>query len=100
MRAIAGLSKAETFRLDLELEHAGALSSQRRRDGRFGLRRAVAEQAAAAARAADFCGRGSGGSSAVDQVVDIWCRDAGGQPFAVLPFPRNLAADFVPLAAF
>ena len=61
--------------------------------------RAVAEQTAAAAGAADLGGRGAGRGRARDQVVDGRRRDAGRQPLAVVPFDGDLPADLVPVAA-
>ena len=57
MRAIARLSKLQTVHLDAIVEHPGAARRKGLRDGGPGRRRTVAEQAAAAARAADL-GRG------------------------------------------
>ena len=64
MRAIARLSKPQSFGLDAVVEHARAAGGQRRGDRRARLRRTVAEETAAAACAADLGRRRAGGRGA------------------------------------
>src|ERR1700704_2866813 len=86
IRAIARLSKPQTFRLDAVVEQARPAVSQGGGDRRMRLGRAVAEKTAAAARAAPLGGSRPGRRCAGDQVVDGWRRDARRQPLAVFPF--------------
>src|SRR5215510_13715664 len=92
MRAIAALSKPESFRFDAVVEQAGAAVGERLCDRPAGRRRAVAEQAAAAARAADLRCRGAGRKRAVDEIVDRRRRDARREPLAVVPLDRDVPA--------
>src|SRR5437762_2028538 len=89
---MAALSKPQAFRLDAIVEEARAAGGGLRR------RRTVAEQATAAARAAHLRRRRAGRLSAYDQIVDRLGRHSGRKPFAVLPFPGDLAAHLVPVA--
>src|SRR4051794_27789773 len=82
-RAIAWLSKPQTFGLDAVVEHARAAGRERLGDGRADTGRAVAEQAAAAAGAAHFRGRRARGFRAGNQIVDGRGRHAGREPLAV-----------------
>src|SRR5262249_33909554 len=99
MRAMAALSKPQPFRLDAILEDLGAAGRQRRRDGRLRSRRSVAEETPAAARATNFRRRRARGRGAGDEIVDRRGGDAGRELLPVLPFPGDLAADLVPIAA-
>src|SRR2546422_23871 len=99
IRAIARLSKPQTFRFDAVVEQAGPAACQRRGDRRMRLGRAVAEKTSAAARAAHLGGGRSRRRRADDQVVNGRRRDARRQPLAVFPFPGDLPADLLPVAA-
>src|SRR6185436_15658966 len=61
-------------------------------------RRAVAEQASAAAGAADLGGRRPRGFRAGNQVVDCGSGHAGGQTLAIIPLLVDLPADLAPVA--
>src|SRR5260370_40291869 len=61
MRAIAGLSNAQPFDLDVVIQQARAARAQREGDRRPCRRRAVTEETAPAARAADLRRGGAGG---------------------------------------
>src|SRR5437762_13174725 len=87
--AIATLSNPQAFRLDLVLEQPRAPGRERRGDRALRVRRPVANQASAAARAADLGSRRAGRRGARDEIVDSGCRDARRQPLAVFPFPGD-----------
>src|SRR5436305_6662515 len=84
-RAIAALSKTQTFGFDAEVEQPRPAAAERRRDCRLCVRRSVREQAAAATRPADLCRHRAGRAGTDDEVVDRRGRDAGRQAFAVVP---------------
>src|SRR5882724_10984099 len=98
MRAIAALSKPEALGFDPILEQARAASGERRRHRRSGRRRAVAEQTAAPARAAELGGGRTRGSRARDEIVNRRRGYPVRQAFPVLPFDVDLPADLVPVA--
>src|SRR4030095_4199664 len=100
MRAIATLSKPESFGFDAIAEQARAAGAERLLDGRSTLRRAVAEQTAAAARAADLHRRRPRVRGAAEELVDRGRRHAGREPLAVLPFDSDVLSDGRPVAAF
>src|SRR5690348_3469761 len=100
MTAMAALSKPETFRLDVKVEDARPALLQGRRDGRLAVGRSVTEQAPSATSAAHLCRRRACGSGPPHEVVDFRRCDARRKPLSVLPFGRDLAADFVPIASF
>src|SRR5688572_28033390 len=97
MRAIARLSKPETFHLDPVVEHARAARGQRAGNRRPGVWPTVAEQASAPSGTADLGGLRAGDGRARDQIVDRWRGHAGREAFPILPFCRDLAADLVPV---
>src|SRR5439155_2100702 len=99
MRAMARLSKPQAFRFDVILEQARTSRSQRRSDGVARRWRAVAEEAAAAARSAHFGGGRAGGRRARDEIVDRGRGHAGREALAGVPLGRDLPADLVPVAA-
>src|SRR5450759_2635931 len=99
MRAIARLSKPQAFGLDMVVEQACPARRELVGDRRPSGRRAVTEEASAAAGAAHLGCRRTCGLRPRDQVVDGRCRDAGRQPLAVVPLDGNLATDLVPVAA-
>src|SRR5437762_13777131 len=99
MRAMAALSNAQTFHLDLVLDHARSARGQRGRDRLSRGRRSIAEQASAAAGAADLGCRGAGALGPRDQLFDCVGRHAGGQLPPVVPLAIDLAAHFVPVGA-
>src|SRR5512135_686404 len=90
----------ETVGFDEVVQNPGAAGRQGLPDAILvaGLR--IAEQAAAAARAADLRGRRTRFSRARDQLVDLRRRHARRQPLAVLPLMADLPAHLVPLLAF
>src|SRR5580765_6015713 len=98
-RAIAALSNPQTLGFDAIVEESGAAGRQRGGNGLPRARRAVAEEAAAAARAADLGRRRSRRLRSGDEVVDRRRCDAGREPLAVVPLGRDVPADFVPIAA-
>src|SRR5580765_8214674 len=100
MWAMAALSNPKTFCLDVKVQHAGPALCQRGGNGGSSVRRPVAKQAAAAAGAAHLRRGCAGGPSATHEIVDLRRRDAGRQPFSVLPFGGNLAAHLIPVAPF
>src|SRR4029450_8140600 len=100
MRAIATLSKPESFGFDAIVEHARAAGAERLLDGRSTLRRAVAEQTAAAAGAPHLRRRRPSGRGAIDELVDRRRRHARREPLAVLPFDSDVPSDGCPVAAF
>src|ERR1700674_278754 len=97
IRAMPGLSKPQALGLDPVVEHPGASLGQRLGDCRSRGRRAVAEQASAAASAADFGRGGAGPPRACDQRLDGRCRRAGRKTLAGVPLRSDLATDFVPV---
>src|SRR5215831_4227112 len=99
MRAIWPLSNAQAFHVDVVVEHLRPAGSKRVGDRGSLLRRAVAEDAAAAAGAADLRGRGAGRRGARAERVDRRRRDAGRETLAVLPFRGDVTADCVPVLA-
>src|SRR5438067_13040476 len=97
--AIATLSNPQAFRLDLVVEQPRAAGGERRGDRALRVGRAVADQAAAAPRAADLGACRAGRHGTRDEIVDSRCRDTRREPLAIFPFPGDLAAHFVPVAA-
>src|SRR5262245_60920329 len=100
MRAIPALSNLQPLGVDVKLEDTGAARGERLLDGGSLVRRAVAEEASAAAGAADLgCGR-SGSRRAGDEVVDGGGRDARCKTLAVVPLDRNEVPDLDPVGSF
>src|SRR5204863_4173975 len=98
MRAIAWLSKPQTFSLDAVVQKTRPAGGERFGDRLSRRGRAVTEQTAASPGAADFRSGGAGRGGASDEVLDGRGGDAGCQPLPVVPFDGNLPADFVPIA--
>src|SRR5581483_5183394 len=98
-RAMAPLSNPQPLRLDAIVEQPRAARRQRVADRRARGGWAVAEETAAAARAADLRGGGAGRPRSLDQRIDRRRRHARCEAFAVLPLDGDLASDFVPVAA-
>src|SRR5207302_8206501 len=90
IRAIAALSKPQSFCLDPVFEEPRAACGKRGTNRRLRFRRPVREKAAAAAGTADLGCRRARGAGARDQVVYGGRRDAGCEPFPVLPFFGDL----------
>src|SRR5262245_6776516 len=98
MRAIAWLSKPQTFSLDAEVQKTRPAGGERFGDRLSRRRGAIAEQTAAAPGAADFRPGRARRGGASDQVLDSGGGDAWCQPLPVVPFDGDLPADFVPIA--
>src|SRR5262245_51737082 len=99
MRAIAALSKPESFRFDAVVQQTGAPAHERLRDRLAGSRRTVAEQTPAAAGAAHLCCRRARRERAIDEIVDRRRGDAWRKPLAVLPLDGDVPADRRPVLA-
>src|SRR5439155_12960507 len=87
IRAIARLSKPQTFRLDAVVEQARPAVSQRGGNRRMRLGRTVAEKTPAAARSAHLGGSRSGRRRAGDQDVDGGVVAPGPSRLPVSPSP-------------
>src|SRR5262245_11841808 len=98
MRAIAWLSKPQTFSLDAEVQKTRPAGGERFGDRLSCRRGAVAKETAASSGAANFRPSGARGGGASDEVLDGSRGDAGCQPLPVVPFDGDLSADFVPIA--
>src|SRR2546423_8744041 len=108
IRAMAALSIAvrmrvvpqpQAFGFDAVVEQPRTAGCKRVGDRLACVRWTVAEETAAASRAARFRAGRTGGARTRDQIVDGRRRHAGRQPLAVLPLGRNLPSDFLPVAA-
>src|SRR4051812_34638859 len=97
MRAMATLSNPQAFAFDAVVEEGRAAGRERGCNCLAGGRRTVAEQAAAAARAAHFRGGRAGGARPRNQALDRRRRDTRREPLAVFPLRRNLSTDFFPV---
>src|SRR4051794_38108808 len=86
IRAIATLSKPQTFCLDPIVEHARAAYRECAGHPVARVWRTVAEQTAAASRSTDFGGSRACRGGQTDQPVDGRRRHTRRQPLAVLPF--------------